>query len=71
MAEELQAPLSGTIVSVLVAPGAKVDVDDELVVIEALKMENMIYAPCAGVIKDIMAKAGDKVEAGDLLLVIE
>ncbi|MEZ5786456.1 MAG: acetyl-CoA carboxylase biotin carboxyl carrier protein subunit [Xanthobacteraceae bacterium] len=71
MAEELQAPLSGTIRSVLVAPGARVDVDDELLVIEAMKMENMLYAPCAGAIKDIKVKAGDKVEAGDLLLVIE
>jgi acetyl-CoA carboxylase biotin carboxyl carrier protein len=70
MAEELQAPLAGRILSVLVAPGAKVDADDELLVIEALKMENMVYAPCAGVIKDIKVKAGDKIEAGDLLLVI-
>lgn len=71
MAEELQAPLAGTILSVLVVPGAKVDRDDELLVIEAMKMENMIYAPCAGAIKTVMVKAGDKVEAGDLLLVIE
>lgn len=71
MAEELQAPLPGTVLSVLVAPGARVDVDDELLVIEALKMENVVYAPCAGAIKDIKVKAGDRVEAGDLLLVIE
>lgn len=71
MAEELQAPLAGTILSVLVASGATVEVDDELLVIEALKMENMVYAPCAGAIKNVMVSAGDKVEAGDLLLVIE
>jgi biotin carboxyl carrier protein len=71
MAEEVRAPLAGTILSVLVDPGAKVDVDDELLVIEAMKMENLVYAPSAGAVKDIKAKAGDKVEAGDLLLVIE
>jgi biotin carboxyl carrier protein len=71
MAEELQAPLAGTILSVLVAPGAKIDRGDELLVIEAMKMENMVYAPCAGAISAIMVKAGDRVDAGDLLLVIE
>lgn len=71
MAQEISAPLAGTILSVLVEPGAKVEIDDELLVIEAMKMENMIYAPCAGAVKDVKAKAGDKVDAGDLLLVIE
>ena len=43
MAEEIRAPLAGTVLSVLVEPGAKVDDDDELLVIEALKMENLVY----------------------------
>lgn len=71
MAEELQAPLAGKILSVLVTPGAKVERDDELLIIEAMKMESMIYAPCNGAIKSINVSAGDRVEAGDLLLVIE
>lgn len=71
MAEEIRAPLAGTVLSVLVAPGGKVDVDDELLVIEAMKMENLVYAPCAGAVGNIKVNAGDKVDAGDLLLVIE
>ena len=71
MAEEVRAPLSGTIQSVLVEAGAKVDADDELLVIEALKMENLVYAPCAGTVKDVKVKTGDKVDEDDLLLVIE
>jgi acetyl-CoA carboxylase biotin carboxyl carrier protein len=71
MAEEVRAPLSGTIHSVLVEAGAKVDADDELRVIEARKMENLVYAPSAGTVKDVKVKAGDKVEEDDLLLVIE
>jgi acetyl-CoA carboxylase biotin carboxyl carrier protein len=71
MAEEVRAPLSGTIQAVLVEPGAKVDADDELLVIEALKMENLVYAPSAGTVKDIRVKPGDKVEEDALLLVIE
>ena len=71
MAEEIRAPLAGTVLSVLVEPGAKVDVDDELLVIEAMKMENLVYSPCAGAVTTIKVKAGDRIEAGDLLLVID
>jgi acetyl-CoA carboxylase biotin carboxyl carrier protein len=71
MAEEVRAPLSGNIWSVLVEVGAKVDEEDELLVIEALKMENLVYAPCAGTIKEIRVKKGDKVEEDDVMIVIE
>jgi biotin carboxyl carrier protein len=70
MAQDIRAPLAGTILSVLVEPGTEVEADDELLVIEAMKMENLVYAPCAGAVQDVKAKEGDKVEAGDLLLVI-
>jgi biotin carboxyl carrier protein len=71
MAEEIRAPLAGNIWAVLVEPGAKVEEDDELLIIEALKMENLVYAPCAGTIKEIKVKKGDKVAEDDLLVVIE
>ena len=71
MAEEVRAPLAGTIWAVLVEPGAKVEADDELVVIEALKMENPVFAPCAGTVKEIRVKKGDKVEEDAVLVVIE
>ncbi|HEX5612810.1 MAG TPA: acetyl-CoA carboxylase biotin carboxyl carrier protein subunit [Burkholderiales bacterium] len=70
MAEEVRAPLAGNIWSVLVEPGAKVEEDDELLVIEALKMENMVYAPCGGTISEVKVKKGDKVEEDAVLLVI-
>ncbi len=68
---EVRAPLAGNIWAVLVEIGAKVEADDEIVIIEALKMENLVYAPCGGTIKDIKVTKGDKVEEDDLLLVIE
>jgi len=71
MAEEVRAPLAGNIGSVLVEVGAKVEEEDELLVIEALKMENLVYSPCAGTIKDIRVKKGDKVEEDDVMIVIE
>ena len=71
MAEEVRAPLAGNIMSVLVETGTTVQEDDELLVIEALKMENMVYAPCGGKVGEIRVKKGDKVEEDALLLVIE
>ena len=71
MAEEVRAPLAGNIWSVLVEDGAKVEEDDDLVVIEALKMENAVCAPRAGTVKEIRVKKGDKVEEDAVLLVIE
>ena len=71
MAEEVRAPLAGNILAVLVESGTAVQEDDELLVIEALKMENMIYSPAGGTIKEIKVKKGDSVEDGALLMVIE
>lgn len=71
MAEEVRAPLAGNIWSVLVEVGASVQEDDELVVIEALKMENPVCAPRAGRVKEIKVKKGDKVEEDAILVVIE
>jgi biotin carboxyl carrier protein len=71
MAEEVRAPLAGVITSVLVEVGAKVAEEDELLVIEALKMENLLYSPCAGTIKEIRVKVGDKVADDDVMITIE
>ncbi len=70
MAQEVYAPLSGNIWAVLVEPGAKVEVDDEILIIEALKMETLMYSPAAGTVTDIKVKKGDAVEEGDLLMLI-
>ena len=48
MTVEVRAPLAGKIWKVLVEVGSKVDEDDEIIVIEALKMENTVYSPCKG-----------------------
>jgi len=68
---DVLAPLAGKILAVLVEPGAKVEEDDELVVIEALKMENTVYAPEGGTVKAIKVKVGDSVEDAQLLLELE
>jgi biotin carboxyl carrier protein len=71
MAEEVRAPLAGNVLDVMVEPGAKGEEDDDLLIIEALKMENPIAAPCSGTVKEIRVKKGDKVAQDALLIVIE
>jgi biotin carboxyl carrier protein len=68
---EVRAPLAGNIWAVLVEVGSKVEADDEIAIIEALKMENLVYAPCAGTVSEVKVKKGDKVEEDDILLVID
>lgn len=71
MATEVLVPLAGNIWVVLVEAGDEVEEDDELLVIEALKMENPVYAPCDGTVTEIKVKKGDVVEDDDLLMIIE
>ncbi len=71
MPNEILAPLAGKIVKIEIAPGAKIDEDDEAFIIEAMKMETPIYAPFSGTVKEIAIKEGDKVEEGQLLAIIE
>lgn len=68
---DILAPLAGKILAVLVEPGSTVEEEDELVIIEALKMQNTVYAPNAGTVKEIKVKVGDSVEDDGLLLVLE
>ncbi len=45
--------------------------DDEILVIEAMKMETLVYAPCAGVVADVRVKNGDDVQEDDVLATIK
>jgi acetyl-CoA carboxylase biotin carboxyl carrier protein len=71
MATNVEAPLAGNIWEVLVKVGDSVEEDDELIIIEALKMENPVYAPSDGTVKEIKVAKGDVVEEDHVLLIIE
>ena len=71
MATDVEAPLAGNIWEVLVKVGDNVEEEDELVIIEALKMENPVYSPCDGTIKEINVAKGDVIEEDHVLIIIE
>lgn len=71
MATEVTAPMSGKISEILCKVGDQVNCEDELMVLEALKMENPIWAPVDGKIVDIKVALGAMVESNQLLLIIE
>ena len=66
----LLAPMPGTIIRYLVNEGDEVKAGDGIVVLEAMKMENVLPAPEDGKIKAINFKPGDKVNTNDVLAVI-
>jgi acetyl-CoA/propionyl-CoA carboxylase biotin carboxyl carrier protein len=66
----VEVPMQGTIVKVLVEVGQVVEVGQAVVVLEAMKMENQIGADKAGTISEIKVAAGDTVGAGDVVVVI-
>ena len=67
----LEAPMPGKVIAIRVQPGQAVAKGDELVVIEAMKMENAIRAPRAGTVKAVEAEVGQMVAPGRVLVEIE
>jgi acetyl-CoA carboxylase biotin carboxyl carrier protein len=71
MSTNVLAHMPGTIAEILVNVGDQVQPDDELIILEAMKMENPICASAAGIVKEIKVKEKDKVDANQLLIVLE
>jgi biotin carboxyl carrier protein len=71
MATEILAPMPGTIINILVNEGDEVLEYQEVVILEAMKMENAIPTPEAGKIKEIKVKVDDKVSTDQVLMVLE
>ncbi len=71
MSVEVTAPMSGTIWKIHVKVGDQVLYEDELVVLEALKMENPIYAPADGTVAEVKVSENENVETNQVLIVLE
>ena len=67
----IEAPMPGLILDINVHVGQEVNEDDALLVLEAMKMENIITAPRQGIIKAIHASKGNPVDRGHMLIEFE
>ncbi len=67
-ASDLKAPMPGLVVDVAVSDGQEVKKGDKLIVLEAMKMENILKADSDGIIKSVRAKKGSTVEKNEILI---
>ena len=65
------APMSGSVVEVLVSPGQKIAAGEPIVVLSAMKMETTVASPVAGTCKHVGVVSGDTCSAGDLMCAID
>lgn len=70
-ARDIGAPMPGLILDVVVAAGDEVKKGDKLLVLEAMKMENIIKSPGDGKIKSISVVKGESVNSGQKLILFE
>ncbi|MEQ9405220.1 MAG: biotin/lipoyl-containing protein [Cyclobacteriaceae bacterium] len=66
--KEIKAPMPGTILSVSVREGDLVQKGDPLLILEAMKMENIIKSPGEGSVQKVLIKEGENVEKNQILI---
>lgn len=69
-AEPIKAPLAGSIIRVLVEPGQQVAAGENVVILEAMKMETAVSSSKSGVVDQVQVKEGETVALDDCLLTI-
>jgi biotin carboxyl carrier protein len=69
-AETIAAPMPGTIVDILIQPGAHVNRGQTLIILEAMKMHNEILATHDCTVAEVRVAKGASVDTGDLLIVL-
>lgn len=70
-AEPVKAPMPGMILKVLVEPGQQINKGDGLLILEAMKMENVLKATATAVVKSIKVDERTAVEKGAVLIELE
>ena len=68
---ELKSPMPGLVLKVFVNEGDTVKKGDSILVLEAMKMENIIKAPADGRVKSIRIKPSDKLEKNQVMILFE
>jgi biotin carboxyl carrier protein len=65
---ELKAPMPGVVLDIKIAPGDEIKKGDPLIILEAMKMENVLSAPVDCIISSIEVKKKETVEKNTLLI---
>ncbi|MCK9274541.1 MAG: acetyl-CoA carboxylase biotin carboxyl carrier protein subunit [Syntrophales bacterium] len=71
MGREVLAPMPGKIHEIMVDIGDRVEADEEIIVIEAMKMENSVYTPVDGRVAEIRVEEDEKVEVDQVLVILD
>ncbi len=64
----IKAPMPGLIIDIKIQAGDTVNINDPLLILEAMKMENVLKSPGEGIVKSVTVKKGDKVEKNQVLI---
>lgn len=68
---EIRATMAGSVWKIVVKEGDQVDADQDVIILESMKMEIPIQSEVAGTVKELKVSEGDFVNEGDPLAVVE
>ncbi|RMG79387.1 MAG: acetyl-CoA carboxylase biotin carboxyl carrier protein subunit [Bacteroidetes bacterium] len=68
---DIKAPMPGLVLDILVEPGQAVEDGTPLLILEAMKMENILKAHGAGIVKEVKIEKGSPVDKGQVLIEME
>ena len=63
--------MAGVVLEFLVKPGEKISVDQDVVILESMKMQIPVQSPVNGTVKTLKVNEGDFVDDGDVLIEVE
>lgn len=69
--KQILSNMAGVVLELLVKPGDHVAIDQDVVMLESMKMQIPVQATASGTVKTIKANEGDFVDDGDVLLEVE
>jgi acetyl-CoA carboxylase biotin carboxyl carrier protein len=70
LATEVRSPTTGIVIEIKVATGDRVAEEDELLIIESMKMHIPVTAPAPGTVQSVVVNEGEQVSEDDLVAVI-
>ena len=68
---EIKAPMPGLVIDIMVEENSKVKKGEPVLVLEAMKMENILKSPCDGIVKSCNVEKGKSVEKNEVLIRFE